>query len=183
VAGLLWMDGALTLLQSFTAERLGTSSDVHPLTGLIVSIRFVPQAGLIGRYSARLELLFANSVEGTHFMIVRDVSATVGDRRAHKALAPTAPYMPPARSRFRQVRVQDVVAGERETRRNPYKVKLGLYPIPKDLETALEGGSSKVEEVISRLPDTFRPRPLEKSHYTAALQGQLWVEEHKATSV
>jgi hypothetical protein len=114
-------------------------------------------------------------------MIVRDVSAMAGEQRAHEELAPTAPYLPPVRSRFRQVRAQDIVPGEREPRRNPYKVKLGPYPIPKDLETALEGDSSDVGEVIRRLPTDMRPRPLEKVHYTSALQVQLWVEESKAT--
>jgi hypothetical protein len=114
-------------------------------------------------------------------MIVRDVSATAGDQRAHEALAPTAPYVAPVRNRFRKVRAQNVVFGERERRHNPYKIMLKPYPIPQDLETALEGGSSDVGEVIARLPEAFRPRPLENAHYAAALQGQLWMEEHKAT--
>jgi helicase MOV-10 len=172
---------ALTRPLRFTAERLGTSSVVHPLSGLSISVRFVPRANFIGRYAARVELLFVNSTEGTHFMIVRDVSATAGDQHAHETLAPTAPYVAPARNRFRKVRTQDVVSGERELRHNPYKIKLKQYPIPQDLETALEGGSSDVGEVIARLPDALRPRPLENAHYAAALQGQLWVEEYKAT--
>jgi hypothetical protein len=113
-------------------------------------------------------------------MIARDVSATVGDEASLQQLAPSAPYEPPARSRFRQLRDKDIIRGKRVKKRNPYEITLPEYPIPHDIELALEGGSNDVGEVISRLPDRCRPRPLEKANYVAFLQAQLWIEEFKA---
>jgi hypothetical protein len=167
----------------FTAERRGASPIIHGQLGLAVGIRFLSQLRFVGRYSARLELSFSDTSDKVRFIIVRDISATIGDQAAYRDLAPVAPYEAPTRNRFQQIRPENVIPGVREKKQHPYKTKLGQYMIPKTLLAALESGSQDVGEVISRLPAPYRPRPLETSSYIPMLQAQLWIEEYKAKSV
>jgi helicase MOV-10 len=149
-----------------------------------VIVEFRPQPVHVGRYSARLELLFEDA-HGGHFVIIRRLAATVGDEAEHEQLRPSAPYCAPAMRRqgYRSIRPEDIVWGERVVKQHPYSIKIAPYPVPGDLAAALAHGSQDVGEVIRRLPAAYRPAALSKVNYTRLLSLQLWIEEQKAKYV
>jgi hypothetical protein len=137
----------------------------------------------MGHYSANLEIQFENTTRLRRFIIMRTVTAVVvGDQADHDALAPIAPFERPTRRAYRRLPFGSMVPGERLGAfvRHPYKIKLGLYPIPQELIGALESGSGDVGAILARLPPAFRPAALNRSNYVKRLDTQLWVEEHQA---
>jgi helicase MOV-10 len=163
-------------------EQQGNSTIIRPGLEFHLIVHFRPSPAHLGVYSANIEVLFEDTPRGKHFIVVRSVTAVVGDVADHDALAPVTPFVPSPRRGLRRVPFANVIPGERLERfvKHPYKRKLGIYPLPRDLVDALENGPQDVGKIMNRLPAAFRPATPSRSNYAKTLSAQLWAEEHKA---
>ena len=164
----------------FTARAQGSSQDVNPGVDFSIIVSFRPNPPHVGQHAARVKLRFEDTHTNIRFSFVRSIRVAYGDLADHEQLRPSAPFVPPRRGPRPQT--GDIVWATRPPRynRNPYKVKLGEYPIPQELSTALEVGSQQIGQVIDRLPPAYRPRTLEKATYTKTMTALIWIEEYKA---
>jgi hypothetical protein len=160
-----------------------SSAIIHPDVDFQIVIHFLPSSPQIGRYSANLELLFEDTPRRQHFIIIRSVTAVIGNVVDFQATALAAPYQPRLRRPFHRIVGTNIIEGSysKSNSRNPYAITLSQYYVPQALVDAFQNGPQDVSKVTERLPHEFRPVALSASNYVTSLKAQLWAEEYKAT--
>lgn len=122
-----------------------------------------------------MELIFEDTQLQTHFVIVRTLSAIVGNKTDYDMLRPTAPYVP--RYRGNRQPATDVVEGVMPpaVRAVTYVVELPHAPIPSSLLSTLSTGSQS--QILTRVKSVYLPRTFDTQSYARFFKHLLWIEE------
>lgn len=132
-----------------------------------------------GRFEDRVELIFEDPILKQRFAITRPVRATVGVKEDYEALRATAPYVRPKRQP--EEPMKEIISGipPPALAAIKWKVKLPLYPGPRDLLDVAYGiGSPK--ELSIRVRNAFLPERFDSDTYARTFHVLLWVEEERA---
>ena len=132
----------------------------------------------LGVFEDRLEIVFEDVQLHTEFVIVRTLSASVGDRATFDALKPVAPYTP--RKRVDRAPETEVVEGPQPELLDAIKYigKLPAAAIPPRLHEVLATG--KVDRIIQQLRASFLPTVFDSAGYSKHFKHLLWAEEYKS---
>jgi helicase MOV-10 len=135
----------------------------------------------LGRFDARVEIIFEDTTLRSRFAIVRTVRVVVGDPADHQLLQPVAPFIP--RKRTARDPETEVTPGERPPalKAIPWVVTLPKAEIPKAVSTILETGS--VSHIVTRLQQSIMPMSLDSTTYGRHFKNLLWIEEHRSELV
>lgn len=164
----------------FTARSQGPSPIIKAGIDYHVLVTFKPDPVNVGIYTGRLKLSFKNTETKKYFSVDRSLRATVGDPIDHEELRPVAPFVPPKKTS--RPHRGNIVFSKRPPRfsRNPYKIKLDVYPLPQDISEALDEDLKDVGQKIFAIPYDYHVRTLTKTTYMIHMSALLWIEEHQA---
>nr|GAT48863.1 RNA helicase [Mycena chlorophos] len=160
---------------SFTVACGGVGNELKYNENLPFSVTF--RQSFPGRVEDRLELVFEDKNLKKRFVIVRVLSAHVGNRADHAALRPTAPFV--SHKRVQRKPEQEVIEGvlPEALRAIPYVGKLPKAGIPANLASVL--GSPDTKSVIETIKGTYLPPVFDSKGYGRQFKNLLWVEEHR----
>ncbi|KAK7684935.1 hypothetical protein QCA50_011770 [Cerrena zonata] len=132
----------------------------------------------LGRYEDRLEIVFEDLSLNSSFVIVRPLSAIVGNKEDHENLKPRAPYQP--RKRGSRDPETSVIAGPPPpaTKTVKWVTRLLPFDIPKNIASILLEGDPPAE-TAGNLQLTILPPHLNVNTYARHFQTLLWVEEFR----
>ncbi|TBU29435.1 P-loop containing nucleoside triphosphate hydrolase protein [Dichomitus squalens] len=148
------------------------NSPLYPDSDLHVPIVF--QHNQLGRYEARLELVFQTST-GREFIIARRLLAIVGESTERESLKPVAPYTRAPRVSWEYNKL--VLSGDAPPRILPQTWTRDLLPfsIPVPLAEILRSGS--YPDIHERLSEEYFPEPLALENHQVFFANLLWIEE------
>ncbi|KAG8954856.1 hypothetical protein FRC04_010339 [Tulasnella sp. 424] len=157
--------------------RFSAPVPLDPGVTYSLKVTFDPK-GNRGRHEDRVEFTFDSPSKGIHFVIVREVKATVAVTAHHEQLLPLGEYIRPTRhDREAKISVTD---GTRPSNFEQQKItflrRIPEYKIPPELSQILSHGSA--ESKAAAVSKIF-PGGLVHETYPWFWQTLLWLEEHQ----
>lgn len=160
---------------AFTVGRLARNQIVG--YGIDTTLNVTCTQSNLGRFEARVEVLFEDTRSNGRFVIVRPVLVAIGNVDEHRALQPITPYVAPQRpeKRRRVTEVEGGIAPNFETS-VPWSSRLPFYRIPEEL---LEFLRQPQRNLVPDAGRKFLPQHLVANTYAQMFEVLLWCEEYK----